>query len=158
MIWIAGRRIATSRKTTPLPQNTFHATLSVTATWTTTAPGANSPTTARFGDLTMSAPTGLLTATATGTGSALGAGPGSVTSRGVLLPTTMAAGTGLAGAGVGAPVRSGVGLSMVRPTSVFSAAGSASGLALAADMAGSPWVGVNRSAPGTIAAAATGAT
>src|SRR5271166_2120319 len=84
----------------------FPATWSATATWTTTAPGANSLTTARSGDPTMLTQAGRLTVMVTGTMWALGAGLGSATSLGALLRSTMAAGTGSALTGVGAPARS----------------------------------------------------
>jgi len=136
----------------------YPATRSATATWTIMAPGANSPTTARSGHLTMSIPSGHLTAMATGTMLAHGAGLGSAMSLGVLLRSTMAAGTGSAVPGVGAPARCMGGPFMVRPLSGSSAAGSALGLGLAAVMVGSPWAGVSRSVPGITLAATTGAT
>src|SRR6266566_9716897 len=106
----------------------------------TTAPGATSRSMGTCGFRPMCRPTGRPTAMATGTGLLLGAGPGSITLLGVLLPSTMDAGRSLAGPGAGARDGSLVPRFMDRRSSVSSVA--AGGLDWALAWAGSRWAGV----------------
>src|SRR5215472_11362260 len=87
-----GAQIETRTGSTPDLLGTYRRTWSVTKILTTTECGAQRPSTETCGSRTRSGQTGLLTTTAIGLTSRLGAIPGWMTSRGVLLRFTMADG------------------------------------------------------------------
>src|SRR3974390_38830 len=154
MHWISGRSSVTLQRTIRSLPNT--------STATGTARGNKNRRAETFGCRTTCLRTGLPIATATGTGFLLGAGPGSTTRLGALLPITMAVGTGSAAIGDGALVRSPHILITVLRMSAFSVRDLVSALASAGVGAGgsvgSRSAGVSRIIRGITAAITTGTT